>query len=167
VGLVAASCLGGRRDHGRRGAALAPLAFAMLIVSLDQYIVVVALPDIWRDLGFSAQTLQAVVTAYAVASSGFLLLGGRTADLLGRRRVLVTGLALYASAALAGGLAQSPQLLLAARAVQGVGGALVFPTTLALINITFRRAGRATTRWASGAGQARPASSSVCCSVVS
>jgi MFS family permease len=116
---------------------LALLAFAMLIVSLDQYIVVVALPGIGRDLGFSAQTLQTVITAYAVASSGFLLLGGRTADLLGRRRVLVAGLALYASAALAGGLAQSPQVLLAARAVQGVGGALVFPTTLALVNVTF------------------------------
>jgi MFS family permease len=92
---------------------LALLAFAMLIVSLDQYIVVVALPNIGRDLGFSAQTLQAVVTAYAIASGGFLLLGGRTADLLGRRRVLVTGLALYAASALAGGLAQGQQMLLA------------------------------------------------------
>src|SRR3954454_15792955 len=68
-------------DRTRRPAILALLAFAMLIVSLDQYIVVVALPDIGRDLGFTAQTLQAVVTAYAVASGGFLLLGGRTADL--------------------------------------------------------------------------------------
>ena len=127
-----------RRDRHRRGAALALLAFAMLIVSLDQYIVVVALPDIGRDLGFSPQSLQTVVTAYAVASSGFLLLGGRSADLLGPRRVLVTGLALYASSALAGGLAQSPQMLLAARAVQGLGGAVVFPATLALVNVTFR-----------------------------
>jgi EmrB/QacA subfamily drug resistance transporter len=113
------------------------LAFAMLIVSLDQYIVVVALPEIRRDLGFSAQSLQAVVTAYAVASSGFLLLGGRTADLFGRRRVLVTGLTMYATSALAGGLAQSPEMLLAARTLQGLGGALVFPTTLALVNVTF------------------------------
>jgi EmrB/QacA subfamily drug resistance transporter len=135
VGTVAAPD-SARRDRSL-GPALALLAFAMLIVSLDQYIVVVALPDIGRDLGFSAQTLQAVVTAYAVASSGFLLLGGRATDLLGRRRVLVTGLALYASSALAGGLAQEPEMLLAARAVQGLGGALVFPTTLALVNVTF------------------------------
>ena len=78
----------------RNAAILALLSFAMLIVSLDQYIVVVALPDIGRDLGYSAQTLQSVISAYAVASSGFLLFGGRAADLLGRRRMLVTGLAL-------------------------------------------------------------------------
>src|SRR4051794_41643903 len=70
----------------RSAATLALLAFAMLIVSLDQYIVVVALPEIGRGLGFSAQTLQAVISVYAVASAGFLLLGGRAADLLGRRR---------------------------------------------------------------------------------
>ena len=111
----------------RKVAALALLAFAMLIVSLDQYIVVVALPEIGRELGFSAQTLQSVISAYAVASAGFLLLGGRAADLLGPRRVLVAGLALYAGASLAGGLAATPELLLAARAVQGLGGALVLP----------------------------------------
>jgi EmrB/QacA subfamily drug resistance transporter len=154
--LIAGSRPDTRRDRGRRGAALALLAFAMLIVSLDQYIVVVALPDIGRDLGFSAQTLQAVVTAYVVASSGLLLLGGRTADLLGRRRVLVTGLALYAASALVGGLAESPQMLLGARAGQGLGGALVFPTTLALVNVTFpegRARNRALGVWG-GAGAA-------------
>lgn len=123
--------------NDRNAARLALLSFAMLIVSLDQYIVVVALPDIGRDLGYSSQTLQAVISAYAVASSGFLLLGGRAADLLGRRRMLVTGLALYALASLAGGLATGPELQLTARAVQGLGGALVFPCTLALINTTF------------------------------
>src|ERR1044072_2963033 len=94
-----------RHDRGtgpRRSAVLALLSFAMLIVSLDQYIVVVGLPDIGRELGYSAQTLQSVISAYAVASSGFLLFGGRAADLLGRRRMLVTGLALYAVASLAG-----------------------------------------------------------------
>src|SRR3954471_1297565 len=121
----------------RTSAALALLSFAMLIVSLDQYIVVVALPDIGRELGYSPQTLQSVISAYAVASSGFLLLGGRAADLLGRRRMLVTGLALYAAASLAGGLATGPAPQLAARAVQGLGGALVFPSTLAIINTTF------------------------------
>lgn len=124
-------------DRGRRATVLALLSFAMLIVSLDQYIVVVALPDIGRDLGYSAQTLQAVVSAYAAVSSGFLLFGGRAADLLGKRRVLMTGLALYAVASLAGGLATGPEVQLAARAVQGLGGALVFPSTLALINTIF------------------------------
>src|SRR5262249_16592857 len=89
----------------RPQATLALLAFAMLTTSLDQYIVVVALPSIERDVGFSAQTLQWVISANAVTSAGFLLLGGRAADLLGRRRIFVTGLALYAGASLAGGLA--------------------------------------------------------------
>jgi EmrB/QacA subfamily drug resistance transporter len=109
----------------------------MLIVSLDQYIVVVALPEIGHALGYSAQTLQAVISAYAVASAGFLLLGGRASDLLGRRRVLVAGLALYVGGSLTGGLAPTPEVLLVARAVQGLGGALVFPATLALINTNF------------------------------
>ncbi len=126
-----------RAGRDRRVAILALLAFAMLIVSLDQYIVVVALPEIGRGLGYSAQTLQAVISSYAVASAGFLLLGGRASDLLGRRRVLVTGLVLYGAGSVVGGLATSPDVLLVARAVQGLGGALVFPSTLALINTTF------------------------------
>ncbi|MEO8805748.1 MAG: MFS transporter [Burkholderiaceae bacterium] len=113
------------------------LSFAMFIVSLDQYIVVVALPDIGRDLGYSPQTLQAVISAYAISSSGFLLLGGRASDLLGRRRILMAGLLLYGLASLAGGLATSTVQQLAARAAQGLGGALVFPSTLALINVLF------------------------------
>lgn len=125
------------RASGGRPATLALLSFAMLIVSLDQYIVVVALPDIGRDLGYSSQTLQSVISAYAVASSGFLLLGGRAADLLGRRRMLATGLASYAVASLAGGLAEGAAVQLTARAAQGLGGALVFPSTLALVNTTF------------------------------
>jgi MFS family permease len=143
--------------RGKGNAAiLALLSFAMLLVSLDQYIVVVALPEIGRDLGYSAHTLQSVVSAYAVASSGFLLFGGRAADLLGRRRVLVTGLALYALASLAGGLATRPEVQLTARAVQGLGGALVFPSTLAVINTTFaegRDRNRALGIWG-GAGAA-------------
>jgi len=140
----------------RRGTTLALLSFAMLIVSLDQYIVVVALPDIGRDLGYSAQTLQAVISAYAIASSGFLLFGGRAADLLGRRRMLMTGLTLYAAASMAGGLATRPEIQLASRALQGLGGALVFPSTLALINTTFaegRDRNRALGIWG-GAGAA-------------
>ncbi|MGP4085769.1 MFS transporter [Streptomyces sp. KR55] len=145
MGSAEASSGPGSLGWNRETATLALLSFAMLIVSLDQYIVVVALPDIARDLGYSAQTLQSVISAYAVASAGFLLFGGRTADLLGRRRILATGLALYAGASLAGGLATGPGMLLAARVFQGLGGALVFPTTLALINTTFSE-GRARNR---------------------
>jgi MFS family permease len=135
---------------------LALVSFAMLIVSLDQYIVVVALPDIGRDLGYSSQTLQSVISAYAVASSGFLLFGGRAADLLGRRRILATGLGLYAVASLVGGLATGAKVQLAARALQGLGGALVFPSTLAVINTVFaegRERNRALGIWG-GAGAA-------------
>jgi len=128
----------------------------MLLVSLDQYIVVVALPEIARDLGYSAQTLQSVVSAYAIASSGFLLFGGRASDLLGRRRVLMVGLFLYCAASLAGGVATNPAQQLAARALQGLGGALVFPSTLAIINVLFgegKERNRALGIWA-GAGAA-------------
>jgi MFS family permease len=145
VRLIEAPAAPGGLGWNRETAALAVVCFAMLIVSLDQYIVVVALPGIARDLGYSAQSLQSVISAYAVASAGFLLFGGRAGDLLGRRRVLSTGLALYAGAALAGGLATGPGMLLAARALQGLGGALVFPTTLALISTTFAE-GRARNR---------------------
>src|SRR5262245_18216783 len=135
---------------------LALLAFAMLTTSLDQYNVVVALPSIGRDLDFSTQTLQWVIGANAVTSAGFLLLGGRASDLVGRRRVFVTGLALYGGASLAGGLAPTPEFLLGARALQGLGGALVFPATLALVNTTFaegRERNRALAVWG-GAGAA-------------
>ncbi len=144
------------RAGARRTATLALLAFAMLIVSLDQYIVVVALPEIGRELRFSDQTLQSVISAYAVASAGFLLLGGRAADLLGRRRVFVAGLAVYAVSSLAGGLAPESVFLLVARAAQGLGGALVFPATLSLVNTTFtegRERNRAVAVWG-GAGAA-------------
>ena len=140
----------------RRASALVLLAFAMLIVSLDQYIVVVALPEIGRELGYSTQTLQSVISAYAVASAGFLLLGGRAADLLGPRRIFVAGLTMYAVASLVGGLASEQGVLLGARAAQGLGGALVFPATLALINTTFpegRERNRALAVWG-GSGAA-------------
>ena len=137
-------------------AILALLAFAMLIVSLDQYIVVVALPEIGRALDYSEQTLQTVISAYAVASAGFLLLGGRATDLLGRRRIFVAGLGLYAVGSLLGGLASASEVLLVARATQGLGGALVFPATLSLVNTTFaegRARNRALAVWG-GAGAA-------------
>src|SRR5215468_6282653 len=142
--------------EGHRGAVLALLSFAMLIVSLDQYIVVVALPEIASHLGYSPQTLQSVVSAYAIAFSGFLLLGGRASDLLGRRRIFTVGLVLYCVSSLAGGLATNVFQQLAARSFQGLGGALVFPSTLALINVRFREGAernRALGIWA-GAGAA-------------
>src|SRR5215471_15122802 len=153
---VQASAAPGSLGWNRATGTLALLSFAMLIVSLDQYIVVVALPDIARDLGYSAQTLQSVISAYAVASSGFVLLGGRAADLLGRRRVFVSGLAFYGGASLAGGFASTPEFLVAARAVQGIGGALIFPATLSLVTTTFaegRERNRALAVWG-GAGAA-------------
>lgn len=125
------------RMSGVQVSRLAVLSAGMLLVSLDQYIVVVALPEIRRDLGFTPQTLQTVVTAYAVVSSGFLLLAGRAADLVGARRVLLAGLSLYGVASLLGGLAWEPEMLLVARAMQGLGGAMVFPTTLTLVSATF------------------------------
>ncbi|WP_240777625.1 MFS transporter [Nonomuraea basaltis] len=117
----------------RPGLRLALLAFTQLIVALDYNIVYVALPDIGAALGFSAQSVQWVVSAYAIGLGGLLLLGGRIVDKLGPRRIFVLGLTLYGVASLAGGLATDSGLLLAARAVQGVGGALLTPATLALI----------------------------------
>ncbi len=123
--------------RSRNGLMLALLAFAQFISAIDYNIVYVALPEIGRQIGFSTQTLQWVVSAYAVAFGGFLLLGGRAADLLGRRQMFAAALALYGIASLAGGLATSPALLIAARAAQGLGGALLLPATLSLINTTF------------------------------
>ncbi|MFI6025612.1 MFS transporter [Amycolatopsis magusensis] len=136
------------------GWSLALLALAQLIFSLDLNIVFVALPEIGADLGFPGQTQQWVVSAYVVFAGGFLLLGGRAADLLGRRRVFVTALALYAVSSLAGGLATSPELIVLARAVQGIGGALLLPSTLSLITTLFEegpRRNRALAVWG-GAG---------------
>ncbi|MEU0567943.1 MFS transporter [Nonomuraea sp. NPDC005983] len=121
----------------RLGWTLALLALAQLIYALDLNIVFVALPQIGTDLGFPGQTQQLVVSAYVVFAGGFLLLGGRAADLLGRRRMFVLALALYAVSSLAGGLADGPGIIIIARAVQGIGGALLLPSTLALLNSLF------------------------------
>jgi EmrB/QacA subfamily drug resistance transporter len=135
---------------------LAVLAAAQLVIALDYSIVNVALPDIGRVLGFTNGTVQWVISAYAVTFGGFLLLGGKAADLLGRRRVFMTALGLFGVASLAGGLAQDAGLLVAARAVQGVAGALLFPATLSLVNTTFAEGherNRALAVWGStGAG---------------
>ncbi|MDP9219951.1 MAG: MFS transporter, partial [Actinomycetota bacterium] len=139
-----------------RRAALAVLAAAQLVIALDYSIVNVALPDIGRALGFADGTVQWVISAYAVTFGGFLLLGGRAADLLGRRRVFMTALGLFGVASLTGGLAQNAGLLIASRAVQGIAGALLFPATLSLVNTTFAEGherNRALALWGSaGAG---------------
>src|SRR4051812_47434884 len=103
----------------RKGLVLLLLAAAQFVVVLDASIVNVALPSIGRDLQFSQDDLSWVVNAYVLVFGGFLLLGGRMADLLGRRRIFIVGLILFAAASLAGGLAQSAGWLVAARAVQG------------------------------------------------
>jgi EmrB/QacA subfamily drug resistance transporter len=121
----------------RKGLALLLLAAAQFVVVLDASIVNVALPSMGRELHFSQQNLSWVVNAYTLTFGGFLLLGGRLADLLGRRRVFVAGLILFSLASLAGGLAQSPGWLVGARAVQGLGAAILSPAALSLVTTTF------------------------------
>ena len=121
----------------RRWWALALLCAAFFMVILDGTIVLVALPSIGADLHFSKQGLQWVVSAYALTFGGLLLLGGRAADLLGRRRVFMTGVFLFTAASLMCGLAWSPAALLAARVAQGAGAAIMTPTALSIISTTF------------------------------
>jgi EmrB/QacA subfamily drug resistance transporter len=121
----------------RRWWALALLCGAFFMVILDAAIVTVALPSIQEDLSFSAQGLQWVVSAYALTFAGLLLLGGRAADLLGRRRVFMVGLALFTLASLLCGLAWSDEALIGARAFQGIGAAIMTPTALSIITTLF------------------------------
>lgn len=122
-----------------KGLALALLATAQFMVILDATIVNVALPAIQQTLGFtSAADLQWVVTAYALVFGGFLLLGGRLADLFGRRKMLLTGTGVFAIASLLGGFAQDPTQLIVFRALQGLGGALLSPAALSLVLTIFK-----------------------------
>ena len=123
----------------RRGQLILVLLCAVQFLDiLDSSIVNVALPSIQRDLGFSQQNLQWVLSGYLVTYGGFLLLGGRAADLLGRRRMLVAGTTLFALCSLAGGLAPSAGLLVLARLGQGIGAALMAPAGLSILTTTFR-----------------------------
>lgn len=122
-------------QHLRATLLLACLAQFMVI--LDVSVVNVALPAIRHGLGFTEVDLQWVVNAYTVTFAGFLLLGGRAADLLGRRRVFVAGLALFAVTSLIGGLADSQGVLIGARALQGLGGAVIAPASLSILTTTF------------------------------
>jgi EmrB/QacA subfamily drug resistance transporter len=128
----------GREFQDRRWLALGLLCVAQFVVVLDAAIVNVALPSIGKALDFSQENLSWVVNAYVLTFGGFLLLGGRLADLLGRRRVFIAGLVLFALASLAGGFAQSEAWLIGARAVQGLGAAIVSPAALSIVTTTFR-----------------------------
>jgi EmrB/QacA subfamily drug resistance transporter len=154
AGQVRAGAAGWRRRHVPDGLILTLACVAQFMVVLDVSVVNVALPSIGRDLHYSATGLQWVVNAYVLTFAGFLLLGGRAADLFGRRRVFVAGLGLFTLASLAGGVAQSAGWLTAARAVQGVGGALLSPATLTIIVTTFaaERRARALGIWSAVAG---------------
>jgi EmrB/QacA subfamily drug resistance transporter len=130
--------------RSRPWALLALLVVAQFMVVLDITIVNVALPSIGAGLGFAESDLQWVVTAYVLASGGLVLVGGRAADLLGRRRMLLAGLGVFTAASLVCGLAPSPAALVAARAVQGAGAALLTPAALAIITTTYEGTQRAT-----------------------
>src|SRR5881628_1391505 len=121
----------------RRWIALILLCIAQFVVVLDASIVNVALPTIGKALHFSESNLPWVVNAYVLTFGGFLLLGGRMADLLGRRRVFMAGLVLFALASLVGGFASTSGQLIAARAVQGMGAALLSPAALSIVATTF------------------------------
>jgi EmrB/QacA subfamily drug resistance transporter len=144
-------------EDGRRApdwVILAIACVAQFMVVLDVSIVNVALPSIGRDLHYSPTGLQWVVNAYVLTFAGFLLLGGRAADLFGRRRVYLFGLGLFTVASLVGGLAQNSAWLTGARAVQGIGGAFLSPATLTIIVTTFSgaRMAKALGTWAAVAG---------------
>src|SRR5436190_15607461 len=123
---------------GRKWLALALLSAVQFMVVLDIAVVNVALPSIKVDLGFSEENLQWVISAYALVFGGFLLLGGRAADLLGRRRLFLVGIAVFTLASFLAGLAWSEQSLIAARALQGLGAAIISPAALSILSTTFR-----------------------------
>src|SRR6266550_3836544 len=125
------------RSTDRRWIALAVLVAAQFMVVLDVAIVNVALPSIRDDLHFSEQSLQWVITAYAIMFGGFLLLGGRMADLLGRRRLFLAGVGLFTVSSLLAGFAWSESSLIAFRAAQGLGGALLAPAALSILTTMF------------------------------
>src|SRR5665213_2149547 len=130
--------LAGSSPGNRRSAALAIILLAQLMVVLDATIVNIALPKIQTALSFSRTDLSWVLNAYSLTFGGLLLLGARSGDLFGRRRVFLAGIALFTVASLAGGFTTSSGLLLLARSIQGVGAAFASPSALALLMITFR-----------------------------
>src|SRR5436190_2415349 len=126
-----------RTAERRKWIALALLAASQFVVVLDASITNVALPSIGRALDVSQDGLSWIVNAYTLTFGGFLLLGGRLADLLGRRRVYMAGLILFGIASFLGGVSQSDPMLIAARALQGLGAALLSPAALSILTATF------------------------------
>src|SRR5215211_6455100 len=125
-------------EDGRQSwAVLVLLAIAQFMVILDVTVVNVALPSIGDSLQFEADQLQWVVTAYVLFTGGLMLLGGRLADLAGRRPVFLTGLAIFTGASLASGLAWSPDALIVSRAAQGLGAAMLLPSALSIVTTTY------------------------------
>ncbi|MEK8126389.1 MFS transporter [Paenibacillus filicis] len=138
-----------------KGLALMLLAVSQLVLALDYTIIFVALPSLGADLGFSANSLQWVVSAYSLVFGGFLLIGGRLSDLLGRRKMFIVATAIFALGSLLGGLATSQMMLILARGLQGLGGALLSPATLSLIMSNFNEGterNRAMGVWAATGG---------------
>src|SRR5262245_1210021 len=127
-----------QRWDPRLWAVLAVLSVVVFLDALDVSMVGVALPSIKEDLGLSTASLQWVVSAYVLGYGGLLLLGGRAADLLGRRRVLLAALTVFAFASLLGGLVDDGSLLIAARLIKGVSAAFTAPAALSLLTTTFR-----------------------------
>ena len=121
----------------RKWLALALLSAVQFMVVLDIAIVNVALPSIQVDLGFSQENLQWVISAYALVFGGLLLLGGRAADLLGRRRIFLVGVVVFTGASLLAGLAWSESSLIGARVLQGLGAAIISPAALSILSTTF------------------------------
>src|ERR1043166_3878967 len=125
-------------EHGdRKWLILAVVGAAFFMTILDVAIVTVAIPSIQKDLKIAESTVQWTLTAYAITFGGFLLLGGRVSDLLGRRIVFLGGLILFTAASLACGLAGSAGVLIAARAIQGIGAAIISPAALSIVTTTF------------------------------
>src|ERR1700741_212280 len=142
-------------EDRRRWVALAVIVTAQFMVVLDIAIVNVALPSIKTDLHFSQESLQWVITAYSIFFGGFLLLGGRLADLLGRRRLFMGGLLLFTVSSLLDGLAWSEGSLIAFRSLQGLGAAMLSPAALSILTTTFpegRERNRALGIWGAVAG---------------
>ena len=124
-------------QHRNKWLVLAVVGAAFFMTILDVAIVNVAIPSIQKDLNIAESTVQWVITAYAITFGGFLLLGGRMSDLLGRRRIFIAGLILFTLASLACGLAWSAGVLILARAVQGLGAAIISPAALSIVTTTF------------------------------
>src|SRR5206468_11572828 len=137
-------------DGNRRWWTLGALCFALFMIMLDNTVVNVALPAIRADLGISVSELEWTVAAYALTFASLLLTGGKLGDLLGRRRIFIIGLSVFTLSSLACGLSSSAPELISARAVQGIGAALMMPATLSIISATFhaRERGMAIGIWA-------------------